>query len=59
MATKRRSFRLNRLDAEVVEFALLYFIHSFNEDSETLFKAYKESAEKLSKKLANYEWEVK
>lgn len=58
MATKKRSFRLNPLQAEVVKFALLYFLASLDDGSTTLSKAFKESAETLYQKLENYQWEV-
>ena len=55
MATKRRSFRLNETQAEIVITCLQFFLDK-TEHLPDIWGAHRRLADKLIDKLINYEW---
>ena len=58
MAVKKRSFRINRLDAEAVQFALLFYLTSCPVEESPVFNCYRKAIERIYTKIDEYEWEV-
>lgn len=58
MSPRKRSFRLNEVDGEVVRFALYRFLIDTNYETTKTERALRPLAEKLAERLDNYEWRI-